>query len=47
MTEGDFFWVPSRQVTIDDLTTLRQVRELTIELDCRLCRVAAAMSGNG
>jgi hypothetical protein len=38
MTEGDFFWMPSRQVTVDDLPTLRQVRDPVIELDCRLCR---------
>ncbi len=38
MTEGDFFWMPSRKVTIAGLPTLRQVREPIIELDCRLCR---------
>jgi hypothetical protein len=30
--------MPRRQVTVDDLSTLRDVREAIIELDCRLCR---------
>ncbi len=46
MTEGDFFWMPRRQVTVDDLPTLRDVREAIIEPIAGCAGVAAAMSGN-